>query len=798
MNVLGALTRLNLWPRLAIAVTLGFLALFAIFSLLALRAVDDSTDRILKERLVIAQMAARETDRLLERGFYELQKATQFAAFDPLAPSLAQEHHMLTHAYGRVGTLSLGVYFVDAEGKVVLSQPPGKVAKGTDLSREPFVRKVLQTRRRSVSAPFRDRSTGRPAVALTSPVLNPDGTLRSVLVGLVDVSGADVLDPLAHARDLGHTGHAELVDEGGLVIASTGYGGFLRPGEHLDFYLRMLRSRASGVENVPYAPWHPVPEQRRGERHVMAFAPLSAAPWGVSVGGSDRETFAPVARLRNRLLLAGAFSLAFLWALTLIGARLLVRPVRVLTGAAREMAAGDLERPVRIDEGGEIGMLGESLEAMRTQLRESLEKVRRWGEELDVKVQERTEELTTRNRQLAAVTAVATAANQARDLDGMLSRCLEVVLEHTGMEAGAVRLLEEKSGQLVVAASRGDYSGFPCRDKSVAGGECPCGVVASTGAPLYLDPGARRGFKPPCLAPAAEALAILPLESPKGTLGVLYLSRSRGDPPGQEERQTLAAISNQIAVATENARLLEELRQLESQREVQRLKAELISAVSHELRTPLGFIKGYATTLLRDDAAVDAETQREFLQIIDEEAGRLQQMIDELLDASRLQAGRLPIEPKPVALGELVGSAVERIRPALGQAGHAVAVRLPAEEVVVLADPLRVEQVLRNLLDNAARYSEPGTPVEVSVRREDGYAVVGVADRGDGIPGPERETIFEPFHRGDNSRRRGVRGTGLGLAICRGLVEAQGGSMWVESGAGPGSTFLFTLPTPEP
>jgi signal transduction histidine kinase/HAMP domain-containing protein len=796
MNALGSWRRLNLWPRLALTVTLGFVLLFGLFSLLALRAVSDSTDRTLKERLVIAQMAAGEENRLLERGFYELVKATQFAAFDPRASSLTAEYQMLAYAYGRVGTLSLGVYFLDARGRVVLSQPPGKLPTGTDLGREPYVRRVLESRRRSVSAPFRDPTTGKPAVALTIPILNPDRSLRSLLVGLLDVASAEVLKPLEYAVHLGHTGHAELVNQRGLVIASTDEpGAFLKPGEHSDFYVRMLKAGTSGVENVVSHPWHPIPGDRPGEHHVMAFAPLSAAPWGLAIGGSAQETFAPMNHLRSTLLLTGALSLAFLWVLTLVGARLLVHPVRILTEAARGMAAGNLEQPVRSGEGGEIGVLGESLEAMRAQLRQSLETVRRWGEELEVKVTERTAELTTRNRQLAAVTAVATAANQAHDLESMLSRCLEVVLEHTGMDAGAVRLLDDRSGQLGVPVSQGDYGRFPCQDKAVGVGECTCGLVASTGTRLYLDPAARERFQPPCRAPEAQALSILPLRGPKGTLGVLYLSRSRGDPPGPAERRTLEAICNQIAVAVENARLLEGLRQMEAQSEVQRLKAELISAVSHELRTPLGFIKGYATTLLREDVApIDAATRREFLQIIDEETGKLQQMIDDLLDTSRFQAGQPPLERSPMALAELVESAVNKIRPGLRETGHSVAIRLPAEDLRVLADPMRVEQVLDNLLDNAARYSEPSTPVEVAVQPDDGYAVVSVTDRGDGIPEAEQEHVFEPFHRGENSRRRGVHGTGLGLAICRGIVEAQSGHIWVESVPGRGSTFRFTLP----
>ncbi|MBI4213561.1 MAG: GAF domain-containing protein [Chloroflexi bacterium] len=786
---------MSLWPRLVIAVTVGFLVLFGVFSLLAMRAVNDSTQRVLEERLVIAQMGARELDRLLERAFYELEKATGFASFDPEAPSLVEEYHMLAHAYGRVGTLSLGVYFLDRQGHVVLSEPPEALLRGVDLSEEAHIRQVMDTLRRSVSYPFVEPATRRPAVALTVPVLNPDGTLRAMLSGLVDASSAEVLGPLQHARDLGHTGHAELIGSRGLVIASTDYGAFLRPGEHLEFYLRMARQRGPAVENTPYNPWHPVPEGREREHHVMAFAPLASAPWGMAVGGTDWDTFAPVNRLRNNLLLGGGLALALLWGLTLMGARALVRPVETLTRVAGGMASGDLEQPVRVGEGGEIGVLAESLEAMRTQLKESMDRLKQWGEELEDRVQERTAELSLSNRRLAAVTAVATAANEVPDLCAMLERCLEAVLDQTRMEAAALRLLHGTDGQLAVAASRGSYRDFPCQDGAVALGECPCGVVAASGRPLYLDAEERLAFRPPCRGPESQALAVLPLTSPKGTLGVLYLSRGGGAALGEEERQTLEAICHQLAVAVENTRLLEELRQLEARREMERLKAEFMSAVSHELRTPLGLIKGYTTTLQREDVAIEQPTQRQFLQVIAEETVKLQRMIDELLDASRLQAGRLPLEKQAVALGALVRQGLDRFRATLEQEEHAFADHVPQEPLVVVADPLRVEQVLHNLLDNAVTYSSPGSSIEVRVVREDGYGLVSVADQGEGIPEAERERMFEPFFRGENARRRSVRGTGLGLAICRGIVEAHGGRMWLESAPGRGNTFFFTLPS---
>jgi two-component system sensor histidine kinase KdpD len=272
------------------------------------------------------------------------------------------------------------------------------------------------------------------------------------------------------------------------------------------------------------------------------------------------------------------------------------------------------------------------------------------------------------------------------------------------------------------------------------------------------------------------------------------LGRRSGGLPGPEERPILTAICDQIAVAVENARLAAGLRRLEAQHEVQRMRSELISAVSHELRTPLGFIKSYATTMLREDAPIEPARRRHFLEIIDEETDKLEHMIDELLDASRLQAGRLPIEPTRVALGDLVARAVEKMRPALEQGGHTLTLRLPDRELSVLADSLRIEQVLDNLLENAARYSAPSSPVDVSVLAENGHALVSVMDRGDGLPAAELEQIFEPFYRGRNATRRGIRGAGLGLAISRGIMEAHGGRIWGENGHDGATTFFVTLP----
>ena len=784
LNVGALWRRLTLWPRLAIAVTLGFAVLFALVSLIALRAVDESTDRILGERLVIAQTAARELDRVLERSTRQLTASTRFG---PSGPALTDEH-ILAHVRLALGSTVLSVYFLDAHGRVVRQEPAG-TAPPRGLERERYVRQVLATGRPAISDPFLHES-GKPAVAIAVPA-GGGKPVKSVLVGVLDMQAPDVVGVLSEAKRLGTTGHAELVGPGGVTISSTERDDALKPGEHPAFYRRMLRAPNPGVENVPYEPWHAVPAARRGEHHIMAFARLRAAPWGVAVGGLDTETLAPVRHFKRTLLVAGSGSLAALWLLTLLGARLLVRPVRKLTGVAQEMAAGDLEQTIVVSEGGEIGTLAESLETMRVRLKESLETIRRWGEELEAKVEVRTEELSMRNRQLAAVTAVATAANRARDLDGVLSSCLEAMLEHAELDGAVVRLVDRDGGGLGEAVTAGAYIGCPCQRPSTGPGECLCDLALENESELHLPaPGSLDALRPA----ATQALSVLPLRTRKRLQGVLCVARANGKPLRPEERHTLSAIADQLAVAIENAQLVEEIATIEAHGEVQRMKAELISSVSHELRTPLGFVKSYATTLLRDGANVDPETRRHFLEVIDEETGKLERMIEELLGASRLQAGQLPIDLEPVMVGSLVEGVVAKMQPALADTGHKVVLRLPGDDLEVLADPLRLEQVLDNLFQNAASYSEAGTQVEVDVVSDDDSALITVRDHGDGVPEDDRERIFESFYRGETARVRRSRGIGLGLAICRGFVEAQNGTIWVEGAPGGGACFCVSLP----
>ncbi|MGQ9492806.1 MAG: ATP-binding protein [Anaerolineae bacterium] len=227
-------------------------------------------------------------------------------------------------------------------------------------------------------------------------------------------------------------------------------------------------------------------------------------------------------------------------------------------------------------------------------------------------------------------------------------------------------------------------------------------------------------------------------------------------------------------------------------REAEEMKAMFISVISHELKTPVALIKGYASTLRREDAHWDEKTVRESLEIIEEESDRLHRLINNLLEASRIQAGTLKLEMSDVAIPKLAAKTVERFR--VQATKHNLLLDFPEDFPPVLADEERLQEVFSNLISNAIKYSPEGSTIRVGGRVRKNYVELYVSDTGPGIPLEKQSKLFEPFYRVDSSLGRRTQGVGLGLFLCKAIIEGHGGRIWVESAPGKGSTFHFTLP----
>jgi K+-sensing histidine kinase KdpD len=241
------------------------------------------------------------------------------------------------------------------------------------------------------------------------------------------------------------------------------------------------------------------------------------------------------------------------------------------------------------------------------------------------------------------------------------------------------------------------------------------------------------------------------------------------------------------ALLEERERLAQEALEAEALRRADAIKTALLRAVSHDLRTPLMAISASASALARRDLSIDDTDRAELLATILDASERLDHLVGNLLDLSRLQAGAAQPEPELREVDDLVVRALDE----LGRDGRRVEVTLPDDPPTVRVDAQQIERVLVNVLENALKYSPPDEPVHVNVSATGTEALVRVIDRGPGIPSDDLERIFEPFHRGG---RKDTAGAGLGLAIARGFAQANGGRLWAESLAGQGAAFVLALP----
>ena len=290
--------------------------------------------------------------------------------------------------------------------------------------------------------------------------------------------------------------------------------------------------------------------------------------------------------------------------------------------------------------------------------------------------------------------------------------------------------------------------------------------------------------------PAARGL-YLPLRGSGGPVGVMgILPPSRVVPADQ--LRMLETFGNQIALALERSRLAEEAEEARVRTESERLRETLLSSVSHDLRTPLAVITGSGSSLLA--AGMSEATRRELLESIVDEAHRLNRLVGNLLDMTRLESGAVQLRREWHSLEEVVGGAITRLEDRLH--GRAIEVRIPRDLPLLSLDDVLMGQVFYNLLDNAVKYTPSGGPIEVMAELREERAVIEVSDRGPGLPPGEEEAVFRKFHRVRRDHEPG--GVGLGLAICRGIVLAHGGTIVAFNRVGGGATFRVELPAGEP
>lgn len=322
-------------------------------------------------------------------------------------------------------------------------------------------------------------------------------------------------------------------------------------------------------------------------------------------------------------------------------------------------------------------------------------------------------------------------------------------------------------------------------EADAAWGEDFAGQVVKKGQLLLRDP--KPDVSPDDRLHQAYLLG-LPIHEGETVRGAMVFVRF-GGPVYEEQHIAIASLAGRmLSILFERAawaKLREEFEDLKRQMQLQE---DFVSTISHELRTPLGFIKGYSTSLLRQDTSWDEETQKEFLTIIDEEADRLSLLIENVLESARLQSKTLPLRFQPLRLDGVLRDVTMRIR-----ARHKdLDVNAHLDSVPPIhGDGVRLAQVFENLFTNAIKYA-PGSPIDILLKLVGSNIVISFIDHGPGIPKESLPLIFERFYRVRGEKT--ITGTGLGLYICKQIIQAHRGKIWAESTPGQGTTFLIELP----
>lgn len=379
----------------------------------------------------------------------------------------------------------------------------------------------------------------------------------------------------------------------------------------------------------------------------------------------------------------------------------------------------------------------------------------------------RTEALYRLSSRLAGETRVFEAARAAAELAGEIFGTRVVIF-----------LPED--GKLSFRRRTSDLLPVPPSEESVA--------------QWVFDHGHKAGLRT-SVHSGATAL-YLPLRGARETFGVLAVLPD-GDAEGRifapEQQQLLDVFTGQTALAVERTLSQRSEEETRVHMQTEQMRSSLLSAVSHDLRTPLASITGAASTLREQSDRLPLETKQELLQSISDEAERLNRLVGNLLDMTRFESGGVELRRDFYPLEEIVGTVLQRMEPQLE--GRALVTDLAENLAMVFVDDVLLGQVLWNLLENAAKYTPPATPLEIAAFPDDGAIVIEVRDRGPGIPHGEEERIFEKFYRGPSGKlSENVRGAGLGLPICRAIVEAHRGTIQALAREGGGASFRIRLP----
>ncbi len=658
---------------------------------------------------------------------------------------------------------------------------PDEVGSAIDVSHQPKFRDAVA--RTNYYSPIYFRQNSEPYMTLALSGGHDAG------VSVAEVNLTFMWDVVSMIK-VGERGQAYVVDARGHLIAHPDISMVLRNTDLSE--LAQVRAARTALSGEPTEPGQAARNLQGGEV-LTAYAEIAPLGWLVFVELPIDEAYAP---LRTTIALTAALVLAAL-GLALLGGMLLVRkmvaPIETLRAGAARIGSGDLGQRIAIKTGDELESLADQFNEMASKLEDS-------HANLEAQVEVRTRALEQSVLELRALGEVSQAVNSTLNLENVLATIVAQAVQLSSTTAGSIYVFDEQRQKFELRAT---YGMDPATIAAFAGrpvdiGERNVGLALARQEPVQIpdfhhEP--TSSIKDFILGAGYRAVLIAPLLWQDQAAGLLVVRRKE---PGAFPKATVDLIKTfaaQSVQAIQNARLFSELHEKSLQVEIEsRHKSQFLANMSHELRTPLNAILGYTELVLDRIYGDIPDRMRGVMERVQVNGRHLLGLINDVLDLAKIEAGQLTLEMAEYSMKRLVRGVLDGLEPLAGEKQITLRGEISRDLPSGWGDERRIAQVLVNLVGNAIKFTDAG---EVSIRAStaDEQLLVAVHDTGSGISESDQARIFDEFQQADSSSIRRKGGTGLGLSIAKRIIEMHGGSIWVESALGEGSTFSFTLPT---